>query len=252
MSINKNKLKQQISRLYKLIPSFSDPYSLRVLLYHSISKKNNYDNLWALNIENFKSHLDYLLSSKHDIYAAESLERIIPKNGYVITFDDGLIDNFEFAAPELLTRKIPFTIFVIANELKQSNNKYLSVSMLRELSENSLVNIGSHSFNHIRLDQCSAKQLEHEIFSSKSYLEDLTGKEISLFSYPFGAYNNLVKSSVRSAGYKLAFTSNFNVNNFKQDRFLLNRNEIWSTDNLKFFKQKLDGDWDWLKYRITL
>lgn len=249
---SKDQIKHFITSFYGMFPAFSDPHSLRVLLYHSIAKDNSSNNLWSLNLENFQLHLECLLASNKNIHSAIKLEHAIPKSGFIITFDDGLTDNFDVAAPQLIERKMPFTIFVIGNKLKYSSKNYMSKANLRELSQNPLVTIGSHSFSHIRLDRCSSKELKYEIYDSKSYIEDIIGKEISLFSYPFGAYNKLVISCVKSAGYKLAFTSNFNVNTFSQDKFLLNRNEIWNTDSLKFFKQKLNGDWDWLKFRKTL
>ena len=35
----------------------------------------------------------------------------------------------------------------------------------------------------------------------------------------------------------------------EQDKINLSRNEIWNTDTIKVFIEKLNGDWDWLKYR---
>jgi peptidoglycan/xylan/chitin deacetylase (PgdA/CDA1 family) len=252
MSASKDHIKKIITRFYGLLPNFSDPHSLRALLYHSVAKDNSSNNLWSINLENFRLHLECLLASNKNIYSATQLVHSIPKSGFIITFDDGATDNFDFAAPQLIERKMPFTIFVIGKKLKNSSKNYMCKAMLRELSHNPLVTIGSHSFSHVRLDRCSSKELQYEICDSKSYIEDIIGKEISLFSYPFGAYNKLVKSHVKSAGYKLAFTSNFDVNTSSQDKFILNRNEIWNTDDLKFFKQKLNGDWDWLKYRKIL
>jgi hypothetical protein len=34
-----------------------------------------------------------------------------------------------------------------------------------------------------------------------------------------------------------------------ENKFSLSRTEIWNSDSLKTFKEKLNGDWDWLKYR---
>ena len=126
---------------------------------------------------------------------------------------------------------------------------FMNPSMLRELSKNPLVTIGSHSKSHIPLTSCNQEELKIEISESKSYLEDLLGEEISMFSYPHGKFNSLVKDAVLKGGYKLAFTSHYDVNHLNQDKLALNRNEIWNTDNLQILKNKIAGDWDWLKYR---
>ena len=127
---------------------------------------------------------------------------------------------------------------------------FMNPGMLRELSKNPLVTIGSHSKSHIPLTSCNQEELKIEISESKSYLEDLLGDEISMFSYPHGKFNSLVKDAVLKGGYKLAFTSHYDVNHLNQDKLALNRNEIWNTDNLQILKNKIAGDWDWLKYKF--
>ena len=121
--------------------------------------------------------------------------------------------------------------------------------MLKELSKNSLVSIGSHSMNHYKLTEINNSLILDELKFSKLYLEDLLGKEISIFSYPHGKINKKVKEKVCESGYKLAFSSKFNGNNNNQDKLELCRSEIWNTDQIEVFNEKIDGDWDWLKYR---
>ena len=88
-----------------------------------------------------------------------------------------------------------------------------------------------------------------ELNYSKSYLEDLLGKQIEMLSYPHGKFNKKIKQKVFDNGYKLAFSSKFGVNKKNQDKLALNRSEIWSTDEIEIFNEKLEGNWDWLKFR---
>ena len=73
-----------------------------------------------------------------------------PKNGISITFDDGYLDTYEITAPYLIENNIPFTIFILQIMLKIKKWFYVR-KMLKELSENNLVSIGSHSENHNQL-----------------------------------------------------------------------------------------------------
>ena len=68
-------------------------------------------------------------------------------------------------------------------------------------------------------------------------------------SYAYGKYNDRVRDKVKKIGYKLAFTSDFNKKFDEQNKTNLSRNEIWNTDSIEVFNEKLNGDWDWLKYR---
>ena len=88
-----------------------------------------------------------------------------------------------------------------------------------------------------------------EIKESKEYLEHNLNKKVTAFSYPYGIYNKKTINLVKECGYELAFSSNFGANYSKQSKHLLSRTEIWDTDDLFYFKQKLNCDWDWLKYR---
>ena len=78
----------------------------------------------------------------------------------------------------------------------------------------------------------------NELKISKSYLENLIGKEVSSISYPYGKYNSIVKQKVFDAGYKLGFSSDFYFNETNQDKLLLCRCEIWNSDFLDIFKDK--------------
>ena len=61
--------------------------------------------------------------------------------------------------------------------------------------------IGAHTMNHSDLTKISLSQAEYEIGASKKYLENLLGKPISMFSYPYGKYNNALKQIVKSCGF---------------------------------------------------
>ena len=86
-----------------------------------------------------------------------------------------------------------------------------------------------------------------ELSSSKKFLEDLLSKEITMFAYPYGDYDQRVRDLVCEAGYKIARNSKFSANKIIEDRFLVSSSEIWNTDSIKVFQDKIDGYWDWLK-----
>ena len=244
-------LKSIIASLYSAATQKNNAKNgLRVLMYHSVTKEDSLDDIWSIGSTSFTDHLAYFCDNKDiNLYSCTDLILESPKDGIMITFDDGYRNNFEIAAPLLFKFKIPFSIFVITDYIKKAKKNYMDENMLKELAENPLVSIGSHSKSHVRLTQCGPKELTNEISVSKSYLEDLLGIPIDLFSYPHGDINSAVRSEVLASGYKLGFSSHYDVNRKNQDKLKLNRNEIWNTDNLSALKKKLQGDFDWLKYR---
>jgi len=242
-------LKSLITYFYSFLANNYNHKGLRALTYHSVTNSKSNKDMWSVDRWLFQDHLTYLQQKKAVVYNIEALKNKIPDNGIVITFDDGYKDNLEIAAPILNKFKMPFSVFVISDYLNESKTEYLDKASLKELSNNPLVSIGSHSKTHAKLEECSIKQIRGEVRDSKSYLEDVLGKEVSAFSYPHGRFNSLVRDEVMEAGYSLGFTSHYDLNRPNQDKLILNRNEIWNSDNLNNFKRKMEGHWDWLKYR---
>ena len=66
--------------------------------------------------------------------------------------------------------------------------------------------IGAHTLTHPRLPMISAAQAEEEIFDSKALLEEITGKEVKTFCYPYGYYAKEHVQLVKNAGYRYART----------------------------------------------
>jgi peptidoglycan/xylan/chitin deacetylase (PgdA/CDA1 family) len=68
--------------------------------------------------------------------------------------------------------------------------------------------IGAHTLHHSNLLTIPSREAEEEITKSKQALEDVLGKKIFGFCYPYGAFNNQVIGIVKKVGYKYARTTN--------------------------------------------
>jgi peptidoglycan/xylan/chitin deacetylase (PgdA/CDA1 family) len=80
----------------------------------------------------------------------------------------------------------------------------LDHSQLIELSQMGM-EIGSHGLTHSALT--SAPDVQRELAESKDKLEQMIGKPVSSFCYPFGKFNRKVAAVAHSAGYSLARTT---------------------------------------------
>ena len=148
----------------------------------------------------------------------------------VLTFDDGYADLSEYVFPELETRGIPAVVFAVTD--RQVANwmdwgeldplPLLTRTQLKEAAERG-IEIASHTRTHARLTECSPSQLKHEVEGSKKILEDLLGREVRHFCYPYGAFNEKVIDAVREAGYHTACTTLKGVARTGADAFALPR-----------------------------
>jgi peptidoglycan/xylan/chitin deacetylase (PgdA/CDA1 family) len=83
----------------------------------------------------------------------------------------------------------------------------LDTERLRRLAADGLVDVGAHSVSHPRLAALPAEEQRAEISESKRRLEELLGRAVSTFAYPFGSrtdYTDETVRLVREAGFLCA------------------------------------------------
>lgn len=78
---------------------------------------------------------------------------------------------------------------------------------LLQLSQGGLIELGSHTQNHLMLPYLSLEMQRQEIVSGKRDLEAVLGRPVEGFSYPNGRSTEHTKRFVREAGFTYACTS---------------------------------------------
>lgn len=104
------------------------------------------------------------------------------------------------------------TFYVSPNNRERTK---IEAKHLKELAE--YFEIGAHTRSHIRLPELSDKDLEEEIHGSKMDLENIIGKSISMFCYPWGRHNKRVRRVVINAKFIGARTDQEYYLNIKED-----------------------------------
>ena len=150
----------------------------------------------------------------------------------VITFDDGYTNVLENALEPLAQANLKAIQFLLPNLLGKCNEWDLSSGEVREpLMDAAQVRewlaagheIGSHTLTHPFLTRLPLETAREEITASKKKLEDLFGRPIEHFCYPYGDWNPAVRDLVMEAGYRTACTVDFGINTPETPRFELKR-----------------------------
>ena len=225
---------------------------LRILAYHSIGTQIEEDAFGVFNMapDRFQQQMRHLSSRYANQFMPlelGALTRGAP--GIMVTFDDGYRDNLSVAAPLLAELGIPFTVFVRTDAVSQCRAGFLGPDDVRELAIMPGARIGSHSATHARLTDCDDLALARELSGSKAYLEDLLGIEIDLLAYPYGAVDRRVRDMAEKTGYRAGVTSRLDRNLPGRDPMLLSSVTIYAHDDIEIFEQKLQGKWDWYRWR---
>jgi peptidoglycan/xylan/chitin deacetylase (PgdA/CDA1 family) len=184
-----------------------------ILMYHSIGGINEEvgGDIYTVSIDNFKQQMGYLVHGK-----------------VLVTFDDGLIDNYLNAYPILKELSIKAYFFILADKVGKSG--YMDWEQIKELRDSGMT-IGSHGMKHSILTEINEQGLNNELSESKKILEDNLCQPISYFSIPRGFYNKRIIEKAKEAGYKAIFTSNPKDN----DGFRLGRIAVKRDWGLKKF-----------------
>lgn len=105
---------------------------------------------------------------------------------YALTIDD-VPENFYLNAyPMLKNMGIPFTLFVNVSLLDKEG--FISKEQLLEMSQCEFCTIGSHGVNHGEFTLLNKKQALQDLQDSKHILEQIIGKPVELYAYPYGSY----------------------------------------------------------------
>ena len=140
-----------------------------------------------------------LVSIDQAIVSSEDASRSI-----CLTFDDGFSSDYDLVLPELKRINATATFFIVTDWLGTPG--YLTEQQVRDLSDSGM-QIGSHSKSHPNFLAITPKERLDELRGSKLILENIIGKEISTFSFPFGFCDEACTQAVFTANYSICCTS---------------------------------------------
>lgn len=190
----------------------------KILTYHSIGNEGSGEigsELYCVSESEFRAQVAYLAKNnalrrmKDDRFAKTKDELVhrassLVLHNTILTFDDGLLNNYTVAYPIL--RKLGLTAYFFILVGKIGKNGYMNWQQIKELKDAGMI-IGSHGITHRILTTLSSKDLDYELRSSKKALEENLGCVIDCLSIPRGFDNKKIMNAAKEAGYKTIFTS---------------------------------------------
>jgi len=150
----------------------------------------------------------------------------------VITFDDGYVNVLRYGLKPLEETNFVAIQFLVTDLLGKYNQwdvplgeapePMMDVAQVKDWLAAGH-DIGSHTLTHPYLTRLNPQQASEEINASRKKLEDLFGRAVEHFCYPYGDWNEAVRDLVIAAGYKTACTTNAGVNTSDVSSFALKR-----------------------------
>jgi len=229
-------------------------------MYHGLGGRD------GISERDFVAQLDLLTSCRRVVplrEAVQSLGDAESRELAAITFDDGYVDFAELAVPALEARGLHATLFVPAACIGGVNEwdrgyaearRILDAGALRDLDPR-VAEIGAHGLRHRRLAGLDAGALQEETGGARARLEEVCGREVRLFAYPYGQLDDFdaaAESALRRAGFHAACSTHFGRGSASEERFRLRRVGVSPGECLREFALKLEGAYDWLAWKECL
>jgi peptidoglycan/xylan/chitin deacetylase (PgdA/CDA1 family) len=183
-----------------------------VLCYHQIRDWKATDSKAAkdyiIPVATFKAHMKLLADSGyHTILPDQYYDYLnngtpLPSKPIMITFDDTEKNQHGIAAPELKKYGFKAAFFIMTVSIGRPN--YMTKAQIKELSDDGHL-IGSHTWDHHNVKKYQGADWELQIEKPTKTLEEITGKKITHFAYPFGLWNPEAIPELKKRGMKSAY-----------------------------------------------
>ena len=201
-----NKLRSQSSKATG--KSYFRVRGVPILNYHGLSETMSPEipvparRFW-ISPTKFRSHLTCIrdegvptiLLSEFGVKGRDAYEK---SRTVVVTFDDGLLSDFETAFPLLAEFGMRAVFFLNSSTVGQAG--YLNWPQIREMQRFGM-SIQSHAHHHLDLTVLPTPVLDAELEESKRRLEDGLGNQVDYLAAPHGLLDRRVVRRALLMGY---------------------------------------------------
>ncbi len=186
-----------------------------VLCYHQIRDWKPTDGKRAkddiIPPANFRAHVKMLADSGYQsilpdqLYDYLAYGKALPEKPIMFTFDDTDLDQYTVAYPVLKEHGFKGVFFIMTVSIgKKGRIHYMNAAQIKELSDEGNV-IASHTYDHKNFAHFTEEDWEVQIAQPLRKLENITGKKITYFAYPYGVYKAEFLPRLQEYGIKAAF-----------------------------------------------
>lgn len=227
---------------------------LPVLTYHRIGDTAFGPPGITISISEFTQQMDLLTQGGYVSLGLGNFIRMLRgreeefRKRVLITFDDGYGEVYSGAWPILKERGLTATGFITTGAIGGTNFWDSSGSSLAMLTEGQIkelgisgMDFGAHTHTHPELPNLSGDRAREEVRRSKAVLENLLGRPVLAFCYPYGRCSPELKRILSSEGFACSFASDTGPRDFREDPFEIRRIGIFPGLTQTGFLRKISG-----------
>lgn len=229
-------------------PAAGENVVIPILMYHHLKyREANASQVlrtWSVAPNEFAAQLDFFQARGfHTITFKQLVEFFedgapLPTKPLLLTFDDGWIDSYTVAFPELKKRGMVGNFFVPTQYLDVGGELLINWEQAIEMDRAGM-EFGGHTISHEDLTKITLEQMRRQLSGAKEKMEAKFGHPTYALSYPFGAFNPRVVAATQTAGYRAALILCCGYKIHADDLLTLPRIRISYDDTLEDIAKKL-------------
>lgn len=225
---------------YPILKKYKTPVTIYIItnaIDGDLSKERKL--LYLLSLSEKNSLCLMMNNDEYEFDISDFANRVMAKKN-IQKYMSGLSDIEQDNLLQELAKNLDVNLAGIAQRL------FLSWEQIKEMSQDSLIDIGSHTLTHSRLTDIDAQQAKREIIESKVHIEMKLGKDIRSFCYPDGYFSTETKALVEEAGYTSALAVSTpgiwsDLNKDKDDVYQLRRMLMMNRAYVPLLSAELSG-----------
>lgn len=161
-------------------------YKLPILMYHHILPKA--ENDLVVSVEQFEAQLKFLKENHYTtLFFSELMQmKKCPKRSIILTFDDGYINNLEYAYPLLKKYGMKATIMIPTAQIDCDEDK-MTTDQIKQMSSE-YIELGLHSHTHTNYAHITPEQASKDIDDNINSMKQKGLRFTNVFAYPYGQY----------------------------------------------------------------
>jgi peptidoglycan/xylan/chitin deacetylase (PgdA/CDA1 family) len=206
-----------------------------ILTWHSVDPSGS---PISISPDDFRRQVDWLAGGQVRVVSVSELLGLPDGDSAVaLTFDDGFVSFATEAAPLLLERNLPVTLFVVTAHVGRDNrwdgqgDRGIPVLPLLDWDElgrlrESGITLGAHTQTHPRLTRLDRPRIEQELWVAAEEIERRLGESPQGLAYPYGLVDHRVAETA-AVRYRWACTTQLRPLNGAEPLYWLPRLDAW-------------------------
>ncbi|MDP4120807.1 MAG: polysaccharide deacetylase family protein [Bacillota bacterium] len=205
-----------INSINQLLNRTGKNTKIPVLLYHNFvtdsSTVPSYNLDYTCTPSQFEENMTTLLNNGYHVisflqlYNAVKKRDKLPAKPMIITLDDGLIGQYNYAFPIIKKLNIHAGAFIVPDWLGKTTDDgtYFTWPQANEMKKSGYIDILSHSMKHMHYLGVPINQFVSDTAESFSIINQKIGAyPIEVYAYPYGNYNIQMVQALKKSGVSI-------------------------------------------------